>query len=139
MTEDILGQAKRIVDAYLECSMAGDADGAGRHMAPDCVIVFTGGRVMQGPEDPAAFNARRYAWVRKRVLRMDAALDETAGAVHVWNTGHLYGEWPDGQAFDGNRYVDFFAVRNGLITRTEVWNDSAEILLDRAGLSEAPL
>ena len=49
------------------------------------------------------------------------------------------GEWPDGTPFDGNRYIDIFTVRDGKIVSTDVWNDSAEILLDRAGLSEAPL
>ncbi|WP_375258927.1 nuclear transport factor 2 family protein [Citreimonas sp.] len=139
MTQDPVAEAKRVVEAYLERSMARDAEGARRYMAPDCTVIFTGGRAMDGPEGPPAFNARRYAWVKKRFLRTDAVLDPDSGAVHVWNTGHLYGAWPDGEAFDGNRYVDFFAVKDGLIVRTEVWNDSAEILLHRAGLAEAPL
>ncbi len=139
MTDDGVTEARRIVEGYLECSMAGDAEGARRFMAPGCVIVFTGGREMKGPEDPPAFNARRYAWVKKRFHRTDAIPDPASGAVHVWNTGHLFGAWPDGTSFDGNRYVDFFAVKDGLIVRTEVWNDSAEILLDRAGLAEPPL
>ncbi|EPX76597.1 nuclear transport factor 2 family protein [Salipiger mucosus] len=139
MTDDPVTEAKRIVEAYLERSMARDAEGARQYLAPDCEIIFTGGRAMTGPEDPPAFNAKRYAWVQKRFLRTDAVQDPETGAVHVWNTGHLYGEWPDGTPFDGNRYVDFFAVKDGLIRRTEVWNDSAEILLARAGLAEAPL
>ncbi|SLN10082.1 SnoaL-like domain protein [Roseivivax jejudonensis] len=139
MTDDIIAEAKRVVAAYLERSMAKDADGARGYMAPGCEIVFTGGRRMDGPEDPPAFNAKRYASVQKRPLRTDAVWNDEAGAVHVWTIGHLYGSWPDGAAFDGNRYVDFFAVQDGLIVRTEVWNDSAEILLARAGLAEAPL
>ncbi|WP_299651845.1 nuclear transport factor 2 family protein [uncultured Jannaschia sp.] len=139
MDDESVAQAKRIVTQYLDRSMARDVDGARECLAPDCEIVFTGGRTMPGPEGPPAFNARRYAWVRKRILRTDAVWNAELGAVHVWNTGHLYGAWPDGEEFDGNRYVDFFAVRDGLIIRTEVWNDSAEILLARAGLAEAPL
>ena len=139
MDDATVAEATHIVAAYLDRSMARDAEGAQRYLAPDCEIVFTGGRVMQGPDEPPAFNAKRYAWVKKRVLRSDASWNAESGAVHVWNTGHLYGAWPDGEAFDGNRYVDFFAVRDGLIVRTEVWNDSAEILLARAGLAEAPL
>ena len=38
-------------------------------------------------------------------------------------------------AFSGNRYVDRFVVRRGKIIRMDVWNDSAEILLVRAGLA----
>jgi ketosteroid isomerase-like protein len=139
MTQDPVAEAKRIVEAYLERSMARDPEGARQYVAPDCKMVFTGGRVMPGPEGPPAFNAKRYRWVKKRFLRADAVQDPDTGAIHVWNTGHLYGEWPDGEPFDGLRYVDFFAVKDGLIVRTDVWNDSAEVLLARAGLAEQPL
>jgi hypothetical protein len=54
----------------------------------------------------------------------------------VYNTGTLYGAWLDGTTFEGNRYVDRFVVRAGKIVRMDVWNDSAEILLKRAGLNE---
>ncbi len=59
--------------------------------------------------------------------------------MHVYNTGYLYGEWHDGTTFETNRYMDSFVVRNGQIVSTHVWNDSAEILLHKAGLAEAPL
>ena len=136
---DRVAEAKAIVEAYLELSMIPDPDGAKRHVAEDFALTFTGGRRFAGPDESAAFNARRYKWVKKRFLRTEAALDQATGDVHVYNTGHLYGEWPDGTPFDGNRYIDCFVVRDGKIIRTDVWNDSAEILLDRAGLSEAPL
>ena len=45
------------------------------------------------------------------------------------------GVLPDGTPFEGNRYVDRYVVRRGLIVRMEVWNDSAEWLLVRAGLA----
>jgi hypothetical protein len=35
--------------------------------------------------------------------------------------------------------MDEFVVRDGKIVSTNVWNDSAEILLHRAGLAETPL
>ena len=59
--------------------------------------------------------------------------------MRVFNTGYLYGEWPDGTPFETNRYIDIFTVRDGRITETQVWNDSAEILLHSRGLAEAPL
>lgn len=138
MTEEI-ETARRIVEDYLEKSMIPDPQAAAAHLSPDFVMTFTGGRKLGGPADSAAFNAKRYKWVKKRFLRTDAALDPHTGAVYVYNTGHLYGEWPDGTPFDGNRYIDIFTVKDGRIVSTDVWNDSAEILLDRAGLSEAPL
>lgn len=139
MTDDPLTAAKALVAANLERSMVPDPVGAAAYLADDVQIVFTGGRVFTDASGPTAFNAKRYAWVKKRFLRADAALDAETGDVHVYNTGYLYGAWPDGTPFDGNRYVDFFVVRGDKIIRTEVWNDSAEILLDRAGLAEAPL
>ena len=53
----------------------------------------------------------------------------------VYSLGTLYGAWPDGTPFEGNRYVDRYVVSHGLITEMDVWNDSAEWLLVRAGLA----
>jgi hypothetical protein len=136
---DPVAAAKAVVEAYLERSMVPDPEGAAAYVAPGLKITFTGGRRFGAPGDATAFNAKRYKWVRKRFGRTDAALDPETGDVHVYNTGHLYGEWPDGTPFEDNRYMDAFVVRGGLIVSTDVWNDSAEILLYRAGLAEAPL
>ena len=136
---DPLTAAKAIVEAYLERSMVPDPEGASAYLAAGFELVFTGGRRFNGPAESAAFNAKRYAWVKKRFLRTDAALDAETGDVHVYNTGYLYGEWIDGTAFETNRYMDKFIVRDGKLIRTDVWNDSAEILLHKAGLAEAEL
>lgn len=136
---DPIAAAKAIVKAYLERSMVPDPDGARAYVSDDFRLVFTGGRRFAGPAESAAFNARRYRWVKKRFGRTDAALDPETGDVHVYNTGHLYGEWHDGTAFETNRYLDKFVVRDGKIVATDVWNDSAEILLHKAGLAEADL
>ncbi len=136
---DPLTRARAVVEAYLEASMVPDPARAASYLGPGLRLTFTGGRRFAGPADCAAFNARRYAWVRKRFLRTDAALDPATGDVHVYNTGYLYGAWPDGAPFETNRYIDIFTVRDGLIVSTDIWNDSAEILLARAGLAEAPL
>ncbi len=136
---DAVAAAKLVVETYLQLSMVPDPEGASRYTAPGLRLIFTGGRRFSSPADSAAFNAKRYKWVRKKFLRTDAALDEATGEVRVFNTGHLYGEWPDGTPFETNRYIDIFTVRDGLITETQVWNDSAEILLDRHGLAETPL
>ncbi len=139
MSTDAVTAAKEIVETYLELSMVPDPEGASAYIADDFEMIFTGGRRFSGPADSAGFNAKRYKWVKKRFLRTDAALDEATGDVHVYNTGYLYGEWPDGTRFETNRYLDCFVVRDGKIVSTNVWNDSAEILLARAGLAEAPL
>jgi len=136
---DPVAAAKSVVEAYLERSMVPDPEGAAEFVADGLTITFTGGRQFSAPAECTAFNAKRYAWVKKKFLRTDAALDPESGDVHVYNTGYLYGEWKDGTAFETNRYIDVFVVRDGKIASTQVWNDSAEILLERAGLAEAPL
>ena len=57
------------------------------------------------------------------------------GETVVYSLGTLYGEWPDGTPFEGNRFVDRYVVKTGRITDMDVWNDSAEWMLVRAGLA----
>lgn len=125
-----------LVDEYLRILMIPDPGGVRALVAPDLRITFTGGRAMREPAECAAFNARRYAWVRKRVERTEVVSGGTDEETVVYSLGTLYGAWPDGTSFEGNRYVDRYVVRHGLIARMDVWNDSAEWLLQRAGLAQ---
>ena len=128
-------EGSRIVEEFLEASMVPDPVRARTYMASDVQITFTGGRPFTDPAGTAAFNASRYRWVKKRFERTDVVAGGTADETIVYNIGTLYGEWPDGEAFSGNRYVDRFVVLRGKIVKMDVWNDSAEILLIRAGLA----
>ena len=134
-TESAQARAGRIVEAFLEASMVPDPVRARTFMAPDVKITFTGGRSFDDPAGTAAFNAARYRWVKKKFERTDVVAGGTDDEAIVYNIGTLFGEWPDGQPFSGNRYVDRFVVRAGRIVRMDVWNDSAELLLVRAGLA----
>ncbi len=135
-----------LVDEFLRIIMIPDPQAAGRFTAPDMRIRFTGGRKMSQPAECTAFNASRYKWVKKRIERTETVVTTqvTAAGVPlqadetvVYSIGTLYGEWPDGTPFEGNRYVDRYVVKAGLITEMDVWNDSAEWLLTRAGLVPA--
>jgi ketosteroid isomerase-like protein len=121
-----------IVEAYLTASMIPDPDAAAAYVAPGTVITFTGGRTFDHPRGPAAFNAKRYRWVKKRMDRFDVCPGE--GETVVYSIGTLHGEWKDGTPFEGNRYVDRFVVRGGKITKMDVWNDSAERILVQRGI-----
>lgn len=123
-----------LVDEYLRRLMIPDPVGASRLVASDLRIRFTGGRRMREPAECAAFNATRYRWVKKRVEATETVAGGTAERTVVYSLGSLYGEWPDGTAFEGNRYVDRYVVCRGRIAQMDVWNDSAEWLLVRAGL-----
>jgi hypothetical protein len=129
---DETAEAAEIVEKFLEASMVPDPETAARYISADLKITFTGGREYNHPRETAGFNAKRYRWVKKKMTRTDVV--PAAGETIVYNTGTLYGEWPDGAPFEGNRYVDRFVVRNGKIVQMDVWNDSAERLLVRNGI-----
>jgi hypothetical protein len=129
---DQADEAAAVVEAFLHASMVPDPQTAARYIADDLAITFTGGRKYHHPRETAAFNAKRYKWVKKKMERTDVVPGERETV--VYNLGTLYGEWPDGTPFEGNRYVDRFVVRNGKIVQMDVWNDSAERLLVRAGI-----
>lgn len=116
------------VKDYLAASMTPDPERAARFVSAEFICRFTGNRLFHRPDGPTGFNAARYGWVRKRIERYDVMPGE--GETIVYSIGFLYGAWPDGTPFDNNRYVDRFVVRDGLIQETDVWNDSAEWLLD---------
>jgi hypothetical protein len=125
--------AAAVVEAFLEASMVPDPQTAARYIADDLKITFTGGRKYRHPRETAAFNAARYKWVKKKIERTDVVPGRAETI--VYNLGTLYGEWPDGTPFEGNRYVDRFVVRGGKIVQMDVWNDSAERLLVKAGIN----
>lgn len=131
-TIDPSRQAAAVVEAFLQASMVPDPQTAARYISDDLRITFTGGRKYRHPRETAAFNAKRYKWVKKRMERTDVVPGERETI--VYNLGTLYGEWPDGTPFEGNRYVDRFVVRDGKIVQMDVWNDSAERLLTKAGI-----
>ena len=124
-----------VVDEYLRLLMLPDPAAARRFVAPDLRIRFTGGCAMRDPAECAAFNAARYRWVKKRVERTETVAGGDSAETVVYSIGVLFGEWPDGTPFDGNRYVDRYVLRELRIVAMEVWNDSAEWLLVRAGLA----
>ena len=124
-----------VVNEFLRLVMIPEPASARRYVSPGLQIRFTGGRAMRDPAETSAFNATRYRWVKKRIERSDTVAGGTAEETIVYSLGTLHGEWPDGTPFEGNRYVDRYVVRCGLIVQMEVWNDSAEWLLVRAGLA----
>ena len=135
MTPEIPTDPAQLVETYLRILMVPDPAGARRFLAPGVEIVFTGARPMREPAECAAFNAKRYRWVKKRFEHTHVVAGGTMEGAVVYNTGTLHGEWPDGSPFEGNRYVDRYTIRGGLIVRMEVWNDSGELLLQRAGIA----
>ena len=131
-----MNEAAKIVEEYLRLLMIPDPAAARKYCAEKLEIRFTGDRMMHDPAECAAFNKARYKWVMKKFGPTHVVAGGTAEETTVYQTGHLYGEWLDGTPFEGNRYVDRYVVRKGKIVKMEVWNDSAEWLLVRAGLAK---
>ena len=131
-----MNDAAKIVEEYLRLLMIPDPAAARKYCAEDLEIRFTGNRRMSDPAECAAFNRARYKWVKKKFGPTHVAEGGTAQETTVYQTGTLYGEWLDGEPFEDNRYVDRYVVSRGKIVRMEVWNDSAEWLLVRAGLAK---
>ena len=130
--------AKAIVEAYLERSMVPDPKAHAPISPVNSSSHSPAGVDLPGPpkarlSTPSAMPGSRNGSCAPMPP------DPETGDVHVYNTGYLYGEWHDGTTFETNRYMDKFVVRDGKIVSTDVWNDSAEILLHKAGLAEAEL
>lgn len=109
-----------VVRAYLAAMEARDLPAARARLAPGFTMTFPGGVTMTRLEDLIAWSAQRYRGVKKSFERFD-----TLGGL-VYCFGQLSGEWPDGTAFAGIRFIDRFEVSGGLILRQDVWNDLGE-------------
>lgn len=115
-----------IVTLFLRLMEARDLAAARALLAPDFVMVFPGGVEMTDLDELAAWSKTRYSRVIKTFDRIDAAGDV------VFVSGTLAGDWLDGTAFSGIRYVDRFQIRDGVIAQQDVWNDMAEARAKRA-------
>jgi len=114
-----------IVRAYLAAMESRDLEEASAYLADGFTMTFPGGAVFSRPEELVDWAKARYRSVAKTYDGFDEA-ESAAGSI-VYCFGTLFGEWPDGTAFDGIRFVDRFAVRDGKITDQRVWNDLAEV------------
>ena len=128
-------EAIELIENFLAASMAGDKEKSRAYVSPDLELTFTGKRRFERAEQIGEFNSKRYAGVKKDITGYDVCTEEE-GRLVVYRLGTLYGEWPDGSPFEGNRFIDRFEIRDGRIEKIDVWNDSAEWLLTRAGLAE---
>ncbi|WP_425049246.1 nuclear transport factor 2 family protein [Psychromarinibacter sp. S121] len=115
--------------AYLAAMQDRDLDLARRYVASDgLTLVFPGGKRFGSLEEIRGNSAGRYEVVKKHISDCQSWVID--GTERVMITGTLYGKWPDGTAFDGIRFIDLFEMRDGLIVRQEVWNDTGERLLE---------
>ncbi|MBE0487567.1 MAG: nuclear transport factor 2 family protein [Halomonas sp.] len=112
-----------LVRTFLDAMEARDLALASSLLADDFTMEFPGSGVMSRLDELLAWARGRYRFVKKRFIDVDCCDkgDHTVVVCH----GELYGEWPDGTAFDGVRFIDRFEVRDGKLSRQRVWNDLA--------------
>jgi hypothetical protein len=110
---------------YLAVMERRDLAAASGLVAEDAGFIFPGGARRRDLSAIVAGSSGRYRSIAKHVERCDLC-ESADGMAIVYVLGSLYGQWPDGTAFSGIRFVDRFEVAGGLIRRQEVWNDSAE-------------
>ncbi len=114
-----------IVRTYLDAMEARDLPAAKSLLEDGFVMNFPGAPAMRTLEELIEWAGRRYRFVKKTYEGFDVAKG-VRSAVLVYCRGTLSGEWPDGSAFNGIRFIDRFEIEDGKIMRQEVWNDIAE-------------
>ncbi|CAD5251749.1 SnoaL-like domain-containing protein [Bosea sp. 62] len=113
---------------YLAAMERRDLDAARGFVIANAEFIFPGGARHSDLSAIVAGSSGRYRSIAKHVERCDLC-ERVDGAAIVYVLGSLYGQWPDGSAFSGIRFVDRFEISSGLIRRQEVWNDSGETRL----------
>lgn len=126
-----LPDAVHVVHTFLMAMEARDLASARALLGAGFSMTFPGDRRMTTLEDLIAWAKPRYRFVKKTYERFDAM-----GQV-VYCLGTLHGEWPDGTAFAGIRFIDRFELAGGLIMRQDVWNDIAEVQAQDAAQNPA--
>ncbi|MFP4274891.1 MAG: tautomerase family protein [Paracoccaceae bacterium] len=114
-----------LVRSFLAAMEARDLDRAKAMLAPGFAMTFPGGVRMTRLEELIAWSKPRYRFVRKTYERFDATQQGETGIVYCFGT--LSGEWLDGTAFAGIRFIDRFEVLDDQLVRQDVWNDMAEM------------
>lgn len=115
-----------VVREFLMAMEARDLEAANAMLGAGFTMTFPGTAPMVTLAELIDWAAPRYRFVKKTYEGFDAMQSPDEHAV-VYCRGTLSGEWPDGTAFDGIRFIDRFEVTGGLLTRQDVWNDIAEV------------
>jgi len=111
------------VTAFLMAMERRDLAHARTYLADEFVMSFPGSGELTSLEQLVEWGKDRYRFVKKTLFATDVAHRPDGATVIVHGT--LRGEWPDGRAFSGVRFIDRFDVRNNQLVRQDVWNDLA--------------
>ncbi|PKP84870.1 MAG: tautomerase [Alphaproteobacteria bacterium HGW-Alphaproteobacteria-2] len=119
-----LPDAVQLVRTFLERMEARDLASAQAMLAGGFEMTFPGGVRMTRLGELVDWAKGRYRFVRKTYERFDVAPGAEGPTVYCFGT--LAGEWLDGSAFEGIRFIDRFETAGGRLARQHVWNDMGE-------------
>lgn len=109
---------------FLTAMEARDIKTAEAMLAPGFRMTFPGTQPMASIAELIDWAKDRYQFVRKTITSTEAFHHNGRAIVYV--TGTLSGTWPDGEPFEGIRFIDRFEIRGGKLICQDVWNDIAE-------------
>ncbi|MDQ2092934.1 nuclear transport factor 2 family protein [Rhodalgimonas zhirmunskyi] len=115
-----------LVREFLSTMEARDLEKARAMLAEGFTMTFPGTGPMETLEQLIDWSRPRYKFVTKTYEGFDA-MQGAGDAAVVYCRGTLQGEYLDGSAFEGIRFIDRFEVSDGKLTRQDVWNDMAEV------------
>ena len=123
-TSDQMPDPEGIVRDYLSAMEARDLDAARSLLGIGFSMTFPGDVRMTELSELIAWASRRYRFVKKTHEGVETVPGDRSAVVYC--RGTLSGAWPNGEPFNGIRFIDRFEIADGLIVRQEVWNDLAE-------------
>ncbi len=112
-----------LVHDYLTAMEQRELDKAEGFLDESFVMTFPGSGELVSLNQVVEWSKGRYLFVKKTFASTNVAYE--LDKVVVFVTGTLYGQWPDGTAFDDVRFIDRFEIRNDRLVRQDVWNDLA--------------
>jgi limonene-1,2-epoxide hydrolase len=116
--------AVELVREFMDALVRRDLAAASTHLAPGFELLVSGNHRFRTLAEFAAFSRQRNGAIRKSVEAIEAC--ESATGIAVFAHGTMSGEWLDGSAFSGVRFIDRFHVVDGRIASMQVWSDMAE-------------
>ncbi|MBF9052080.1 tautomerase [Roseobacter sp. HKCCD9010] len=109
---------------FLAAMEARDIKTAEAMLAAGFRMTFPGTQPMASIAELIGWAKGRYQFVRKTITSTEAFHQNGRAIVYV--TGTLSGAWPDGEPFEGIRFIDRFEIKGAKLICQDVWNDIAE-------------
>jgi phenylpyruvate tautomerase PptA (4-oxalocrotonate tautomerase family) len=116
--------ASEVVQSFLQALQARDLQKAQSFLHTNFGMCFPGGVKMHTLPEMINWAKQRYSAIHKNYEQFEESWQGDVTVVFCHGT--LQGTWLHGAPFEGIRFIDRMEVRDGLITRQDVWNDLAE-------------